>query len=180
MLTGEGQRYFDGCLSLLKQYEALERDVRSLHEAEESRVTLASIYSAGLAHMSQHLRDFSAQFPNSDIRLEYLHPDRVIEVVETDQADFGIISYPEDTRVLAAVPWRTEPMVIVGSPTHPIARRDRAPLEALRGEPLVAFQKGLRIREEIDREFAIRSIEVVVQFEFDNIETIKRAVEVSS
>src|SRR5690606_22569884 len=94
--------------------------------------------------------------------------------------DFGITSYPEDSRVLAAVPWRSEPMVIVAAPTHPITDRERAPLEALRGEKLVAFQKGLRIREEIDREFAIRSIEVVVQFEFDNIETIKRAVEVSS
>ncbi len=180
VLTGEGERYFEGCLKLTSQYDALERDVRSLHDAEEARITIASIYSAGLAHMSQHLRDFSGQYPNSDIRLEYLHPDRVIELVESDQADFGITSYPEDSRVLAAVPWRMEPMVIVAAPSHPIAGRERAPLEALRGETLVGFQKGLRIREEIDREFDLRSVEVAVQFEFDNIETIKRAVEVSS
>ncbi len=180
VLTGEGERYFEGCLTLLRQYATLERDVRSLHEAEESRVTIASIYSAGLAHMSQHLRDFSARFPATDIRLEYLHPDRVIEVVESDQADFGITSYPQDSRLLTAVAWRIEPMVIVAAPSHPIACRNRAPLEALRGETLVAFQRGLRIRDEIDREFDLRSIDVNVQFEFDNIETIKRAVEVSS
>jgi DNA-binding transcriptional LysR family regulator len=180
VLTAEGERYFEGCLKLLSQYAALERDVRSLHEVAEARVTIASIYSAGLAHMSQNLRDFSAQYPTSDIRLEYLHPDRVIEVVESDQADFGIISYPQESRVLDAVPWRMEPMVIVAAPSHPIAVRARAPLEAVRGENVVAFQRGLRIREEIDREFELRHIEVSVQFEFDNIETIKRAVEVSS
>jgi DNA-binding transcriptional LysR family regulator len=180
VLTSEGERYFEGCLDLLQRYAALEREVRSLHEAEESRVNVASIYSVGLAHMSQHLRGFSALHPQCDIRLEYLHPDRVMEVVETDQADFGITSYPQETRLLTAVPWRSERMVIVAPPTHPLASRDRVPLEAVRGQSFVAFQEGLRIRDELDHEFSLRGIEVVIEFEFDNIETIKRAVEVGS
>lgn len=180
VLTCEGEKYYEGCLDLLQKYDLLEKDVRSLHEVEEARVNVASIYSVGLAHMSQYLRDFSAQNPQCDIRLEYLHPDRVKEVVETEQADFGIISYPEESRLLAAVAWRDEPMVIVAPPTHPLASRVRAPLEAVRGQSFVAFQHGLRIRDEIDQEFALRGIEVVAEFEFDNIETIKRAVEVGS
>ncbi|MCO6042296.1 LysR family transcriptional regulator [Aeoliella sp. ICT_H6.2] len=180
VLTPEGDRYFEGCLDLLQKYDVLEEDIRSLHEAEEARVNVASIYSVGLAHMSQYLRDFSAQNPNCNIRLEYLHPDRVREVVETEQADFGITSYPQESRLLAAVAWRDEPMVIVAPPTHPLASRGRAPLEAVRGQSFVAFQQGLRIRDEIDQEFDLRGIEVVVEFEFDNIETIKRAVEVGS
>lgn len=180
VLTTEGQRYFEGCLELLQKYSALERDIRSLHDAEEARVTVASIYSVGLAYMSQQLQGFSTEYPQCNIRLEYLHPDRVIEVVESDQADFGITSYPQDSRFLAAERWRDEPMVLVTAPSHPLAERERAPLEAVRGEQFVAFQKGLRIREEIDREFALRDVEVSVQFEFDNIETIKRAVEVGS
>lgn len=180
VLTSEGERYFEGCLDLLQRYAALEREVRSLHDAEESRVNVASIYSVGLAHMSQHLRGFSEQHPQCDIRLEYLHPDRVIEVVESDQADFGITSYPQETRLLTAVPWRSERMVIVAPPTHPITSRERVPLEAVRGQSFVAFQEGLRIRDELDHEFSLRGIEVVIEFEFDNIETIKRAVEVGS
>lgn len=180
VLTTEGQRYFEGCLELLQKYSALEREVRSLHDAEEARVTVASIYSVGLAYMSQQLQGFSTEYPQCNIRLEYLHPDRVIEVVESDQADFGITSYPQESRCLAAERWRDEPMVLVTPPSHPLAERQRAPLEAVRGEQFVAFQKGLRIREEIDREFALRNIEVSVQFEFDNIETMKRAVEVGS
>lgn len=180
VLTNEGERYFEGCLEILQKYDALERDVRNLHEAEESRVNVASIYSVGLAHMSQHLRDFSAKHPQCDIRLEYLHPDRVIEVVESDQAHFGITSYPQETRLLSAVAWRDEPMVIVVAPSHPLASRKRAPLEALRGESFVAFQKGLRIREEIDRQFQLRNVELIIEFEFDNIETMKRAIELGT
>jgi len=180
VLTSEGQRYFDGCLKILNLYTAIERDVRTQHAEAESRITIASIYSVGLAHMSQHLRDFTAQSPNCDIRLEYLHPDRVLEVVESDQADFGITSYPESSRTLAASAWRSEELLIVVPPQHRLASRQRAPLEALRGESMVAFQQGLKIRDEIDRELQLRNVEVVVQFEFDNIETIKRAVEVGT
>lgn len=180
VLTSEGQRYFDGCLKILNLYSSIERDVRSQHAEAESRITIASIYSVGLAHMSKHLRDFTARSPNCDIRLEYLHPDRVLEVVESDQADFGITSYPESSRTLEASAWRNEELLIVVPPEHRLATRERAPLEALRGESMVAFQQGLRIREQIDRELQLRNVEVVVQFEFDNIETIKRAVEVGT
>lgn len=180
VLTSEGQRYFDGCLQLLNQYGALERDVRSQHAEQESRITIASIYSVGLAHMSQHLRDFKAASPQCDIRLEYLHPQRVLEVVESDQADFGITSYPAATRSLAAIPWRNEELVVVVPPGHKLASRERVPLEALRGESVVAFQQGLNIRAEIDRALELRNVEIVIPFEFDNIETIKRAVEVGS
>jgi DNA-binding transcriptional LysR family regulator len=54
------------------------------------------------------------------------------------------------------------------------------PLEALREQPLVAFQAGLKIREEIDRVLAERDIPVKVELEFDNIETIKQAIEVGA
>ncbi|MGI9457490.1 MAG: LysR family transcriptional regulator [Aeoliella sp.] len=180
VLTGEGERYYEGCEALLRRYDELEREVRSFHDDAAARVTIASIYSVGLAHMSQHLREFAAVCPEADLRLEYLHPDRVIEVVESNQADIGIVSYPTETRSLCATGWRNEPMVVVASPDHPLASQTKAPLEALRGEPFVAFQQGLRIREEIDRELALRNVEVRSEFAFDNIETIKRAVEIGS
>ncbi|QDU57881.1 LysR family transcriptional regulator [Aeoliella mucimassa] len=177
VLTAEGEQYYEGCRKLLVSYDSLERKVRSLHDAAEARVNVASIYSVGLAHMSQFLSDFRTNYPDSDVRLEFLHPDRVIELVETHQADFGIVSYPQETKVLAAVRWRNEPMVIVVPPSHSLADSDRVPLEKLNGETMVAFARGLKIREEIDRQFALRNVQVSVGSEFDNIEIIKRAVE---
>ena len=50
----------------------------------------------------------------------------------------------------------------------------------LRGEPFVAFQAGLKIREEIDRALALHKVAVRVALEFDNIETIKRAIEIGA
>jgi len=180
VLTPEGQRLHEGSRVIVQRYDDLEGEVRSLHEAVAARLTVASIYSVGLAHMSRFLRDFLAANPQADVRLEYLHPHRVYEAVDSGQADLGLVSYPEKSRTLAAIAWRTEPMVLVCHPQHPLAGRRSVPLELLCNEPLVAFQRGLKIREEIDRVLARHGVAVKVELEFDNIETIKQAIEVGA
>jgi DNA-binding transcriptional LysR family regulator len=180
VVTCEGKRFHEGCRVIVQRYDDLEREVRSLHEAAAARLTVASIYSVGLAHMSRHLREFLAAHTKADVRVEYLHPHRVYEAVDHGQADLGLISYPEESASLAALPWRTETMVLVCYPQHPLTRRHSVRLDVLRGEPVVAFQQGLKIREEIDRVFALHRIPVRVALEFDNIETIKRAIEIGA
>ena len=179
-LTAEGKRFHEGARVIVQRYDDLEHEVRSLHEATAARLMIASIYSVGLAHMSGCMREFLAAHPKADVRLEYVHPHRVYEEVDHGQADLGLVSYPEESSSLAALPWRTETMVVVCSPQHPLAQRRSAPLEALNGEPVVAFQSGLKIREEIDRALALHKVRVRVALEFDNIETIKRAIEIGA
>lgn len=180
VLTPEGERYYDGCRQLVKRYEDLESEVRSLHQGARTRLTVASIYSVGLAHMSQYLRDFLAHHPQVDVRLEYLHPQRVVEAVANEEADLGLVSYPRKSHSLAAIEWRSEPFVVVCSPEHRLSRRREVSLESLQGEPFVAFQPGLTIRDELDRAFVSRDIVVDIALEFDNIETIKRAIEIGT
>jgi DNA-binding transcriptional LysR family regulator len=180
VVTPEGKRFHEGARVIVQRYEDLEREVRSLHESVAARLTVASIYSVGLAHMSGCLREFLGAHPKADVRLEYLHPHRVYETVDNGQADIGLVSYPEESASLAAIPWRTEPMVLVCYPHHPLTRRRSVTLEALRGEPLVAFQSGLKIRDEIDRALSLRKVQAHVALEFDNIETIKRAIEIGA
>jgi DNA-binding transcriptional LysR family regulator len=180
VLTPEGHRFLEGSRVIVQRYDDLEREVRSLHEAVAARLTVASIYSVGLAHMSRYLREFLAANPQADIRLEYLHPHRVYEAVDSGQADLGLISYPEESRSVVALPWRTEPMVLVCHPEHPLAHGRRVGLSALEGEAIVAFQKGLAIRDVIDQALALEEVTVKIALEFDNIETIKRAIEIGA
>ncbi|HEX5470602.1 MAG TPA: LysR family transcriptional regulator [Lacipirellulaceae bacterium] len=180
VVTPEGKRFHEGARVIVQRYDDLEREVRSLHEAAAARLTVASIYSVGLAHMSGLLRQFLGARPKADVRLEYLHPHRVYEVVDQGQADLGLVSYPEESASLAAIPWRTEPMMLVCYPQHPLARRPRVSLDMLADEPFVAFQEGLKIRDEIDRALKLHRVSVRIALAFDNIETMKRAIEIGA
>ena len=180
VLTAEGERYYEGCRGVVRGYNDLEREIRSLHESVSARLRMASIYSVGLAHMSQCLREFLAAHPRADVRVEYLHPDRVYEVVEADEADLGIVSYPEESRLLATTAWRSEPLVVVCAPEHRFASQFEVSVRDLQDEPYVALEEGLRLREEIDNALAQRRVTVQVEQEFDNIEVIKRAIETNA
>lgn len=180
VLTPEGETYYEGCRKLVQRYDALEDQVRTLHEEVSGRVRVVSIYSVGLHHMSRYLQQFLAQYPKANVRLEYQHPHRVFDAVEKDHADLGLISYPRASRTIEAIPWREEPMVLVCAPTHRLATRERISLADLSGEKMIGFDSDLTIRREIDRVLQINDVEVRVAMEFDNIETIKRAVEIDA
>ncbi len=180
VLTEEGKVYYEETRVLLEKYFALENRIRGLHQALSGRVHVVSIYSVGLHHMNQYIQQFLAQFPKANIRLEYLHPDRVYRAVQRGTADLGLVSYPRQSRAIRVIPWREEPMVVVCAPGHRFASAQRLPLEALSGEPVVTFDRNLRIRRQIDRQLHRHGVEPDVVMEFDNIETIKRAIEIDA
>lgn len=179
-LTPEGQKYYDGCREIVKRYFELEEEVRTLHDAEARSLVVASIYSVGLHHMSAFMQRFSAEHPRAAVRLEYLHPERVCEAVEAGDADIGIVSFAKETDALMVIPWRNEPLVIVCHPGHRLARETSVSLKAIAGESFVAFEEGLAIRDALDRALVRAHAEVNVTLEFDNIENMKRAVEIDA
>lgn len=179
-LTPEGEIYYDGCRKLVERYFALEEEIRTLHDEVAGRVRVASIYSVGLHLMHRYLHEFLHDHPKANVRLEYLHPHRVYEAIESDQADIGLVSYPKSSRTIKAIGWREEPMVLACAPAHRLAKLRSVTLAAVAEEPIVGFDADLTIRREIDRALYDHRSDFRVVMEFDNIETIKRAVEVDA
>ncbi|HUY87428.1 MAG TPA: LysR family transcriptional regulator [Pirellulales bacterium] len=180
VLTPEGEVYYDGCREVVERYFAIEERVRTLHQEVAGRVRVASIYSVGLHHMNRCLQEFLSQHPKANVRLEYLHPNRVYQSVEDDVADLGLVSYPKSSRTVKAIEWRTEPMVLACAPSHSFAARRSIALEELDGQKMVGFDSDLTIRGEIDRVLHLHGAHVRVVMEFDNIETLKRAIEIDA
>lgn len=180
VLTPEGEVYYEGCRQVVERYFALEDKVRTLHQEVVGRVRVAAIYSVGLHLMSRYLKQFMSQHPKANVRLEYLHPDRVYQSVEDDVADIGLVSYPKSSRSIQAIQWREERMVVVCATSNPLAGRKQVNLRELHGQPMIGFDHGLTIRSEIDKALAAEDALADVVMEFDNIETIKRAIEIDA
>jgi DNA-binding transcriptional LysR family regulator len=69
-------------------------------------------------------------------------------------------------------------MVLICPPDHPYARQESISLKRLAGQPLVTFHRDIPTRGELDALFRKEGVTPVVKAEFDNIELIKRAVEI--
>ena len=180
MLTPEGQRFYEGSRALLEGFEKLRASVASSRTQVVGNVRVAAIYSVGIHIMGDHTQRFSSLHPQARVRLEYLHPENVVEAVLNDEADLGILSYPPANRSLTLIPWRSETMVFVCHPSHRLARRRLIDPADLDRENFVAFEANLRIRKVIDRYLKNHHAQPNVVMEFDNIETIKQAISVGA
>ena len=177
LLTAEGERYYEGCRQIVKQHQQLADEIHSLHDETARSLTVASIYSVGLAHMTAFMRRFTSQYPSAQVNLDYFHPAKVYEAVEEGVVDLGLVSYPEEARKLTTIAWRTERLVLACPPEHLLASRESIALSELAGEAFVTFAPDLRIRAEIDRALLVNRVDVNVTHEFDNVEMIKRDIE---
>lgn len=178
--TEQGQAFYDACRTLLQGFEKARAELAAARERVEGTVRVAAIYSVGLHDMSRHMQPFMAAYPLARVRLECLHPHKVVEAVLEDEADVGILSYPTATRTLTVVPLRREPMVLVAHPAHRLARRRSVDPAELQGEKFVAFDRDLAIRKAIDRALRQHDVRVEVVMEFDNVETIKQAIGINA
>ena len=184
MLTPEGKIFFKGCQEIVDRYHELEDAVRRRQNPSGHTVRLAAIYSVGLHDLSQYVDQFRALVPGAGVDLEYMHPAEVCERVLNDQSDLGLMSFVTPRRELTAIPWQRQPMVVACPPTHRFARiapdqhgqRGVRPAD-LAHERFVAFDRELPPRREVDRFLRRYGVEVDVTAEFDNIETIKQAVD---
>ena len=180
MLTTEGHQFYQGCQQLLDGFDRLRSSIASARTQVVGIVRVAAIYSVGIHIMSAHTQRFMSMFPQARVRLEYLHPHKVVEAVLNDEADLGILSYPPTNRSLAVLPWRSETMVFVCYPSHRLARRRLVAAADLHEENFVAFDSSLHIRKAIDRCLRHYQAHPRIMMEFDNIETIKQAISVGA
>lgn len=179
-LTPAGRVYFDGCRELLESFRKVEDRVQHLHHRVAGRVRVAAIYSVGLLQMDSYVKRFGGMYPEVELRLDYLHPDDVYAAVLNDEADVGLVSFPRDGGEIKSIEWQRQEMVAAVPPGHALAGRKAAPVHALDGEDFVAFTSELTIRRQVDRWLKQARVQVNIVHEFDNIENIKRAVEIGS
>src|SRR5262245_51356209 len=179
-LTDLGQAFYEGCKSILEQYIELEASLRRAHDERAMTVRVAAIYSVGLGDMGQYVERFQQEHRQARVCMDYLHPDQVYQRVREGTADLGLVSFPARSRELTVLPWREEEMVVACSPAHPLARSRSVRPQRLNGEKYVAFDRGLVIRREVDRYLREQGVTVEVVFEFDNIENIKKAIEIGA
>ncbi len=180
VLTAEGNAFYGGCVQLVRQFETLAEEVRSISQVVGGRATLAAIYSVGLSYLPHLQKHMKERYPQAELRSQLCHPDEVYRLVEQGSVDFGLVSFPQQSKTIVATHWREEPMVLVAPSSHRLAKFEQVNPEVLGLEQLVAFAPNLRIRHEIDRYLRQLGITMRIAAELDNIDSVKHALEVDS
>ena len=177
-LTEDGAGFYEECKNVVAAYVRLEERMRRLAGSVSGTVRVATVYSIGLHELPPAVRKFMELYPEAKIDLEYSRTTRIVRDVLAGSADLGIVAYPEHKRGLEVVPLGGDRLVLICPPGHALAKRKKVSAVDLNNQDFVLFERDIPTRRAIDKILRSHGVAVRRVAEFDNIETIKRAVEV--
>lgn len=177
-LTPAGEVFYRESKLVLDAYEHLNESLRGVVGKIGGTVKVATVYSVGLHELPAKVREFMTKFPAAKIDLEYSRTTRVVRDVLNGTVELGVLAFPEPRRGLTITPMPDNLLVLIAPPDHKFAKRKKIKVTELNGEEFVHFERDVPTRKAMDKIFKANNVEVKKVAEFDNIETIKRAVEV--
>jgi len=157
--TPAGERLFRGCKEILARFGEVEQEIREQSAEVVGTCTVSTIYSVGLHELQNIQKRLLKTHPKVNMRLIYRRSDQVYDDVILGAAEIGVVAYPQPRAGVDVVPFRDDRLAVVCAPSHPLAGKSKISLTAL------------------SKIFREKGVELEPVMEMDNVETIKRAVE---
>lgn len=179
-LTREGQVLYDYSKQITQTYDALHSKLQEIKDIISGTIRVATIYSIGLHDLPPYLKRYLKEYPTVHVHVEYRRANQVYEDVLGNVVDLGLVAYPTKDAKLEIVPLRKDPLVLIAHPQHPFAKLKSIKLKSIAGQKFIGFEPDIPTRKALDKILKEHSVEVKNVMEFDNIETVKRAVEIDA
>jgi len=177
-LTREGQRVYEAAKEMLHQYDKLLSELQEMKKIISGTIRISTIYSIGLHELPPYIKRFLHDFPSVNVRVEYRRSNLVYEDILHNSVDFGLVAFPVKVRQIEALPFRNDRLVLITHPNHALSKCTEVQLKDLMGQKFIGFDPDIPTRKAVDQIFRDNKLEIEPVMEFDNIETVKRAVEI--
>ena len=167
-------------------YYYIRQITRQLDEAEEALARLKGLESGSLrltvVHSAKYFAPkllglFKERYGNIRVTLDVATRDVCLEKLTGNEVDFAIMSRPPDGSELVAAPLVHNPLAIVASANHALARARRVAPERLAEETWMLREPGSGTREVTDDFLQQHGITPAGVMVMSSIEAIKQGVQ---
>lgn len=179
-LTREGEVLYDFAKRIYQTYCELQNKMQEIKDIISGTIRVTTIYSIGLHDLPPYIKRFLRMYPTVHVHVEYRRANQVYEDVLSNVVDLGLVAFPARDSRLEIVHLRKDPLVVICHPDHPFAKDRSIKLKALAGQKFIGFEADIPTRKALDKFFREHGLSVDYVMEFDNVETVKRAVEIEA
>jgi DNA-binding transcriptional LysR family regulator len=157
-----------------------------LGEAEEvfeafkgvERGTLSISVATTASHFATRLlAEFSKQHAGITISLDITNREVLRTQLENNEPDLVIMGQPPEGVEVEATAFMENPLVVIASPSHPLAQRSAIPLSEFEQESFVVREPGSGTRGATERFFEQKGVAFHTAIEMTSNEAIKQAVQ---
>jgi DNA-binding transcriptional LysR family regulator len=179
-LTREGKVLYDYSKQIIQTYDSLYSKLQEIQDIISGTIRVATIYSIGLHDLPPYIKKFLKAYPTVNVHVEYRRSNQVYEDVLSNVVDLGLVAYPARDPKIEVVPLHKDMLVLICHPQHPFAKAKTIKLKDLANQKFISFDPDIPTRRAIDKILGDENVTVQHVMEFDNIETVKRAVEIDA
>ena len=178
-LTEAGEtlhRYTQEILRLVAEAESAVTDVRHLASGQ---ARMAATPGVGVYLLPDWVQAFRQAHPNLTVTVQTSITPSIVAGLRRGEMDLGFVEGELDSfdqEGIAALELEVNEQFVIVGPKHPWWERKSVQLEELAGKGMVMRQRNSQTRIWLDGELQRAGVQVQVVAEFDNVESIKRAV----
>jgi DNA-binding transcriptional LysR family regulator len=179
-LTDAGKLVFQYADRILEHYRAMDNAVRELTGDISGVLIIGASTTIAEYMLPALLGDFKSKYPEINIRLKVSNTEGVVNMVENNAIDVGVVEGPVSNKSLVVEVCREDQLVLVTPPKHPLAGNKLVPVEDLADYPYICREEGSGTREVIFEYLAAAGLgapDLNIVMELGSPEAIKGAIE---
>jgi DNA-binding transcriptional LysR family regulator len=160
---------------IFNRFENMDMSLSALKGELQGDFYLSAVSSA--KYFTPHLLGaFHKKHPKVNLHLDIVNRENIILRLQENKDDLVIMGLLPGRMPLARYPFVDNPIILISSPDHPLAKQKNIPLTALSEYAFLHREKGSGTRKALEEFLDEKSINLQATMTLGNSETIKQGV----
>jgi LysR family hydrogen peroxide-inducible transcriptional activator len=177
-LTDAGEALLPHAEAILQQVAMARAAVEDRLGLRAGRFVLGTLPQTGSRLLPAAVAAFRQRYPGVAVILREESTQRLTELALAGETDLTLTTLPLGSPDLTYQPLLTEEILLALPPDHPLAKGERAALQAVAGEPFLIMKPGYAFRDLCLEACRAAGFEPQIAFESTQIDTIQAMVAV--
>jgi DNA-binding transcriptional LysR family regulator len=175
-LTDAGAALFTRARELFAVERVAEEELRRLRGLEGGVLRIGASTTAATYLLPRYLARFRDAHPDVRLRIFTANTRAVADSLLERRVEIALVEGPVSDARLEIVPWRTDALVVIAPPDHPLTRKRRVSSADLASVPFIMRERGSGTRQVAEDVLAKLGVTLRVVLHLSSTEAIKQAV----
>jgi DNA-binding transcriptional LysR family regulator len=178
-LTIGGERLLPHARKICNEWYIAQQEIKALRSGEQSELCVAAIHSVCAHFLPPILQKFCNLYPHVQLRVTALGSDRALKVLKDGLVDVAIVMdnplFTASSEMVVQTLYR-EPIEVLMSATHPLAKLSQITWPELIQYPQVVFKDGYGMQRLIQEQFNKRGSKLQAMIELNTLDAFRGVV----
>ena len=176
-LTPAGKTLLHHAKRLLVQLNQMQADLEEHGPGKRRTIRLQAHTSAMVQYLPADLAQFNAAHPDTNISVKERWSSQIIEALLLGEADVGILNAGGQLDGLDCKPYRTDQLVVVMPPSHPLAEHAQLSFEQVLDYQVVGLEHGASLMDLLAEQASQSQKTLKLRVQMQGFEAVCRMVE---